>query len=790
MATTMPRHRSHRSTHKAGGTLPSTVLSDPAPLIGRERELEALCKQMLSDAIRLVTVTGAGGIGKTRLALAAGRCAEASFPDGVWFVDLAPLHDPTQIDAAIGEALSLDPTPDRSPAQRIAGYLRHRRLLLILDNFEHLLPAAARVSELLAASPGLKALVTSREPLNLRMEHRLPLTGLALPDVWATDPGSVVQAPAAALFLEHARRLRPELALTPVEARALSQLLHRLDGIPLAIRIAAAHSNVLSLDAMLSRLDSQALLSAQDARDVPERHHTLRNAIQWSYALLSASEQAAFRSLGVFVGGWTLDAAEAVVPTREADSPVWAAVALLADKSLVQVDAVPRDERRYRMLGPIRDYAVEQLRHSEELDGARDRHARYYVTLAEQVEAAYFGPLEASWSGRAAGEQENFRAAMRWAIERGDGELALRLGGSLAFFWLWRGSAREGRRWLEAARALGSEVAPPIRANALLGEAGLATVLGDYPETERLLQDAMALAEAARDQLLMARVSVRLGVVADLQGDADKARALLERSVALFKEASDQREAPFALIGLGRSFVLRGELERAEAAFNDGLDLARRHDSMGIVELVLTDLAHMKLLRRDYTGAAALALEALGGARAMESRLHIKSVVVVAALISGHRGDIERAARLLAAVDAWSAWGHALPPYYEPAALATLRERARRQMGEAAYHSAVAEAEAMSVEQIADMAQACFEPATAAGRNGAAASSPPPPPLLSDRERAVLRLIGEGLPNKQIATALSIGERTVKSHVASAMNKLGVDNRAHAVVMAIQRGLL
>jgi predicted ATPase/DNA-binding CsgD family transcriptional regulator len=783
---TMPHRRSRRSTHKTGGTLPSTVLSDPTPLIGRDRELEALRKQLLSDSIRLVTLTGAGGIGKTRLALATGRYVEASFPDGVSFVDLAPLHDPTQIDAAIAEALSLDPAPDRSPAERVTGYLRDRRLLLILDNFEHVLPAAGRVSELLAAAPGLKLLVTSREPLNLRLEHRLPLTGLALPDLRTTDPGLALQAPAAALFLEHARRLQPELTLTPADARALAQLVHRLDGIPLAIRIAAAHSNVLSPGAILSRLDSQTLLSAQHARDVPGRHHTLWDAIEWSYALLSATEQAAFRHLGIFVGGWTLEAAEAVVPAPEPASPVWATLALLADKSLVQVDAITSDERRYRMLEPIRDYAVERLRQSEELDGAQDRHARYYLTVAEQVEAASYGPQEASWFRRAAAEYDNFRAALRWAIERGDGDLGLRLAGSLWLFWAWRGSVREGQRWLEDARVLGAESPPLLRAKALAAEGGVAILLGDYAEGRTLLQDGLALAEVVGDQLLIGRISARLGLLAGRQGDAGEALPPLERSVTLFREGSDQREMPVALIGLGRCFVLLGELERAEATFTEGLDLARRQSSMSIVELALTDLAHLKLKQRDYSAAATLALEALQGARASEFRLRIKSAVVIAALVGGHRGDVERAARLLAAADAWSDWGQILPPYYDAAAVTELHERARQQMGEAAYRTAVAEAQTMSVEQIADLAQACLEPPTPRARDGAGASRP----LLSDRERAVLRLIGEGLPNKQIATALSIGERTVKSHLASAMNKLGVDNRAHAAVVAIQRGLL
>jgi predicted ATPase/DNA-binding NarL/FixJ family response regulator len=780
-----PNLQGRRSTERARGALPSTVLSDPAPLIGRERELEVLRTHLLSESMRLVTLTGAGGIGKTRLAVATGRCVESSFPDGVWFVDLAPLNDPTQIDEAIKEALKLDPVPDRSPAERVAGYLKDRSLLLILDNFEHLLPAAGRVSELLAASPGLKVLVTSREPLNLRLEHRLPLTGLALPDLRATDPKSVLQAPAAALFLEHARRLQPELALTAADARALAELLHRLDGIPLAIRIAAAHSNVLSPDAILSRLDSRTLLSAEDARDVPGRHHTLRDAIEWSYSLLSSGERAAFRHLGVFVGGWTLAAAEAVVPAGDPASPVWATLTLVVDKSLAQVDAVTTDERRYRMLEPIRDYALEQLRRYEELEAARDRHARYYVAVAEQVEAASFGPQDAMWFRRAAGDHDNFRAALRWAVEQRDGSLSLRLAGSLAIFWAWRGSVREGLRWLGAARALAGDTPPLIRAKALTAEASLAMFLEDDPRGRTLFRDALALAETIGDPTLTARVLGRFGALAAREGDAREARALLERSVAAYEEAEDRREAAIAVIGLGRCFLLLDDPEQAEAAFNQGVDLGRRQGSTMIMELALTELARFKLIRHDYVAAGALALEALQVARAGESRRGITVAAVIAAQVSGHRGDVERAARLLAAVDAWSDWGQVLSRYHDAAAEAALHVRAREQMGDAVYPAAMAEAQTMSVEQIAGMAQACLERQTARGQDGAASR-----PLLSDRERAVLRLIGEGLPNKQIATALSIAERTVKTHVASAMNKLGVDNRAHAAVVAIQRGLL
>jgi len=305
------------------------------------------------------------------------------------------------------------------------------------------------------------------------------------------------------------------------------------------------------------------------------------------------------------------------------------------------------------------------------------------------------------------------------------------------------------------------------------------------------MQEGLALAEALHDRELMGRILTRLGAVAALQGDASDAQTLLERGLALSREASDPRDVVFALVELGRTFVLLEDLERAEAAVTEGLNLARGTGSTQAIAFALTNFAQLKLRRRDYTAAAGLATEALRLARTMESRFAIKYVVGIAALVSGHHGDVERAVRLLAAVERWSDWTGEFvsPTYHDPAAYAALDARARQQMGDDAYRAAVAEAKALSIDEVADLAQAGLEPPTA-GPEHIAARAEGPRPLLSDRELAVLRLIGEGLPNKQIATVLSIAERTVKSHVASAMNKLGVDNRAHAAVAAIQRGLL
>jgi predicted ATPase/DNA-binding NarL/FixJ family response regulator len=789
-----PHRESHGTPRKtpprARGTLPFTLLSDPTPLIGRDRELEVVRQHMLGETVRLLTLTGPGGVGKTRLALAAARSVEGAFPDGAWFVDLVPVRDPTHIDATIAHALHLEEVGTRSSRDRVTAYLRTRHVLLVLDNFEHVLPAATRVGELLATCPYLKVLATSREPLNLRLEHRFPLAGLALPNLRVPDLAAVALVPSGALFLEHARRVQPDFGLTPGDARDLAALLHRLDGIPLAIRIAAVHSHVLSPAAMLARLQGQALLSTEQARDVPARHHTLRDAIDWSFGLLGVTGQAGFRQLGVFAGGWTLEGAEAVLQDPEPASPVWAILGLLVDKSLVQATTLASDDWRYSLLQPVREYALARLQESGEVDAARDRHAAYYLALAERAEPALWGPEEGTWVRRLEAEHENFRAALRWAAERNDGELSLRLAGALADFWAWRGYLREGRRWLEEARVLGAAAPPLLRAKALAGEGHLARLQGDYPQARALLQNALALAEVLRDPALTAGVLWRLGRVVALQGDASEARALLERSVALGREAGDVRDTAIALVHLGRHFVLLEDLERAESAITEALELGRGTGSALLMAWDLTIFAQLKLWQRDTTGAASLASEALR--LAIEGRRGITYVVMIVAFVSEQRGDVERAVRLLATVDAWSdLTGEVVSfTYYDPAAYAVLHARARQQLGDVAYHAAVAEARTLSLDQAADLARASLEPLLPRGPAGTTAGAERPRAFLSDREQAVLRLVAEGLFNKQIATSLGLGERTVKAHLSSAMNKLGVDNRAHAAVSAVQRGLL
>ena len=534
-----------------GADRPTPVPAQPSPLIGRDAELDDVCERLLREDVRLLTFTGPGGVGKTRLAVAAAEAVRERFAAGVALVDLSPLRDTELVMSTVAETLGVHERGPQPLAETVARLLHGRDLLLVLDNFEHLQGAAAEVSALLAACPRLRVLVTSREPLGLRWEHEYPLGPLQLP---AADgpltPETLAAVPAVALFVRQAEAVRPSFALTVENAEAVAEICRRLDGLPLALELAAARLRMVGVAALLARLEHRLDLLAARVPDAPTRHQTLREAINWSYDLLSPDEQAVFRRLAIFVGGFDVCAIEGVgfqvsgfrseissPETRNPEPETLDVVASLVEKSLVY-KLEDKDETRFGMLETIREFGLEQLEAHGEAEGARRRHAEQYLAIAEASCEELRGPRQAAGLDRLAAEHDNLRAALGWAAEC-DPQLGLRSAATLWRFWDMRGHLSEGRQQLDRLLALPAAQAPTAaRAQALDGQSVLARRQGDYDVAHALQQESITIRRDVGDRQGIARSLSGLGEVARARGDHDAARTLEAQGLAIMREVA------------------------------------------------------------------------------------------------------------------------------------------------------------------------------------------------------------------------------------------------------------
>ena len=588
----------------------------PTPLIGREKEVAEVCEQLSRPEVRLLTLTGAGGTGKTRLGLQAAAELTDEFEEGVFFVSLAAISDPQLVVGAVAGTLGVKEAGGQPLLESLKYYLDEKYILLMVDNFEQVLEAAPMVAELLSAAPNLNVLATSRIPLRLYGEHEYSVPPLALPD--RERPPSVERLThyeAVRLFVERAQAAKADFSVTNDNAPAVAEICYRLDGLPLAIELAAARIKVLSPQKMLDRLGNRLKLLTGGARDLPERQRTLRSTIEWSYGLLEEDEKALFIRLSVFAGGRTLEAIEAVCDV-EGDLPidVLDGLSSLVDKSLLKQEEGVGGELRFVMLETIHEFAREKLQESEESEDTRRLHAEYFLALAEEAEPELLreGKEEAAWLERLEAELDNMRAALSWTVEREDPDLGLRFAGALGQFWLARGYDDEARRWLEEALAKPGHTSASRRAKALDALGSVALTQNDLDRAEAAATEGLELGDRAGiEGSRVASFRVLLGGVELVRGDLERAEDLSESSLALSREVGDRNGVATALISLAHIRLHQEEYGKAGKLFEESLVVGRELDKTGAISSNLINLGFVSLLEGDVERAETLNKEAV-----------------------------------------------------------------------------------------------------------------------------------------------------------------------------------
>jgi predicted ATPase/transcriptional regulator with XRE-family HTH domain len=662
-------HR-RRSPRPAPPPPPPGLPHGASPILGRETDLAVLPFMLRQPDVRLLTLIGPAGVGKTRLAVEVTVLAAPTFTDGITWVDLAPIHDAGLAPSTIALRLGLR-VEDAAYAERLTAHLRSRDTLLVLDNLEQVLPVVALIQDLLDTCPRLRILATSRVALGTRQERQYAVTPLALPPPNQDDPTIVGEYAAVAMFLARARAVVPDLALTAVTAPVVAAVCRRLDGLPLAIELAAALARLVPPQAMLARLGeaasgAPAQQGAQDSDpgrtppssrtldllasggwDRPDRQQTMRQAIAWSYELLTPPEQVVFRALGVFVGGWTIAAATAVVGDDLPADQLTGLLEALSAKHLVRTVENQEGEPRFGMLETLREYAGECLEADErEAFEARNRHLHWCVGLAEEAEPLLIGPEQAAWPARLEREHDNLRAALAWGTtERGDGAAGLRVAGALWRFWHIRGHLSEGSAWLDRTLARGQGTTAE-RAKALNGAGNLAFYQGDYERSGALHEESLALRRRLADQQGIAMSLNNLGNLAAIQGNYGRATALFEESVAIDRGLGNIQGLANSLNNLGNLAAIQGDNAQAEAWFEETLAMERELGNRQGLANSLNNLGTLANLQGNYERAVALHTEGLAVMRALGDRWGVAKSVSSLGSVTRKQGEYGQATTL------------------------------------------------------------------------------------------------------------------------------------------------
>ncbi|HKS30574.1 MAG TPA: protein kinase [Pyrinomonadaceae bacterium] len=663
------------------------LLSKLSPLVGRKDETAAVLNLLRRADVRLVTLTGVGGTGKTRLAYAVALDLLREFDDGMRFVDLAPINDAELVASTIAQLLDVKESGTRSLYEALKDALRERRMLLVLDNFEQVSGAAPLVKELLSSAPNVKVLVTSRVPLHLSMEHEFDVPPLELPLAeHSTSTEELMRYAAVALFVTRAAAVKPGFTLNDENARAVTEICARLDGLPLAIELAAARVKLLSPHAILNRLESGLKLLTGGPRDLPARQQTMGAAISWSYDLLEADERRLLNRLSVFAGGCRLEDAEQVCGTGATGLriEVLDGMSSLVDKSLLLQKEQADGETRLRLLEVVREYAQEQLDESGEALEFKRRHADFFLALAEKAEPELVGKQQQAWQNRLDEEHDNLRSALQWLIKQ-EPERGLRLAGALWRFWFTRGHYTEGRRWLEAALESAPHEASSSRAKALYGAGNMAYLLADLEAARKLYHDCFEVSRESGDRLYVAQALNGLGTVARFQGDFTAARSLYEECLTISRELDDIRLIGIALCNMGGMASEQGNPAAARPLIEEALALDRQANNKGGMTIKLFNLGEATYRAGDFDASRDYYRECLILAREVGNKRVLGGALDGFAALATKEGEWERAAQLCGAAESLhEAIGYEPEPTYR-----LIRDRfvaeTREALGEVAF---------------------------------------------------------------------------------------------------------